>query len=65
MTGEPLDRATIARLQDVVRLEQQLHDLMRRMTEVKRHAKYFSVPGGHPNEAIQRAVSIKLSVLAW
>lgn len=29
---------------DVVRLEQQLHDLMARMTEVKKQARYFSLP---------------------
>ncbi|KAL4427963.1 hypothetical protein ABPG75_002052 [Micractinium tetrahymenae] len=29
---------------DVVRLEQALHDLMARMTEVKKQAKYFSLP---------------------
>jgi hypothetical protein len=31
-------------LQDVVRLEQQLHDLMGRMTEMRRHVKMFSLP---------------------
>lgn len=30
--------------QDVVRLEQALHDLMGRMTQVKRQAKCFSLP---------------------
>jgi hypothetical protein len=30
--------------QDVVRLEQQLHDLMGRMTEMRRHVKMFSLP---------------------
>ncbi len=31
-------------VQDVVRLEQQLHDLMARMTQVKLQARYFSLP---------------------
>lgn len=49
---------------DVVRLEQQLHDLMRRMTEVKRHARYFSVSEEYkPNPAYDPMLSLHLQPL--
>ena len=48
----------------MVRLEQQLHDLMARMTEVRRQARYFSLPEEYqPNPHFTALLNLPLQTL--
>ncbi len=47
-----------------MRLEQQLHDLMARMTELKRQARYFSLPEEYqPNPHFVDLLNLSLQAL--
>jgi hypothetical protein len=51
-------------MQDVVRLEQQLHDLMARMTRVRLQARYFSLPEEYqPNPHFNPLQALTLQAL--